>query len=180
MFGFTLTFITPPDIGAVLLPYVNVVLMAAVKFAVAESPVKIPLIVKEEMLLVNVTLSPIFTLPEKVVALVPEIFWLLVENRKVPVPELNVAPLFTIPFWNSNDAFPVLLNDPLFVNNPTMVFVPVALLSLNVPELTIPPLLVKLNELKLSVIPDGMLIRLLTTISPTKVFVFDPENINVL
>ena len=97
----------------------------------------------------------------------------------VPEPVLKVVPLFTIPFWNSNAAFPELLNDPLFVNSPTMVFVPAALLSLNVPEFTMAPLLVKLNELRLSVMPIGMLIRFVTTISPTNVLVDDPENIIV-
>ena len=93
MFGFALTFKIPPDIGILLFAYVSVVLTAALKVAVDERPVNIPLIVNEEMLLVNVTLSPIFTLPEKVVAIVPEIFWLLVENNSVPEPVLNVVPL---------------------------------------------------------------------------------------
>ena len=158
----------------------SVVLTAAVKVAVAESPVNIPLIVKEGILLVNVTLSPIFTLPENVVLLVPEIFWLLVENKRIPDPVLKVVPLLTIPFWNSNAAFPVLVKDRLFVKRPTMRFVPNALLSVNVPEFTIPPLLVKLKELRLNVTPDGMLIRLVTSIFPTDVLVPVPENASVL
>jgi hypothetical protein len=104
----------------------------------------------------------------------------LVENNKVPEPVLNVVPLFTIPFWNSNAAFPVFVKDPLFVNRPTMVFAPPALLSVNVPEFTIPPLLVKLNVLRLNVTPDGMLIRLVTSTFPTDVLVPVPENASVL
>ena len=74
MLGFALTFNIPPNMGILLFPYVSVVLTADVKVAVAESPVNIPLIVNDVMLLVNVTLSPILTLPENVVVLVPEMF----------------------------------------------------------------------------------------------------------
>ena len=76
MLGLTLTSKEPPDIGVLLFPYIRVVLLAAVKLAVAESPVRIPLIVNEAglKLLVRVTLSPILTLPKKVVADDPEIF----------------------------------------------------------------------------------------------------------
>ncbi len=76
MFGLALTSKEPPDIGVLLFPYINVVLFAAVKVAVAERPVRIPLIVNEAglKLLVSVTLSPILTLPENVVAVDPEIF----------------------------------------------------------------------------------------------------------
>ena len=104
----------------------------------------------------------------------------MVENKKVPFPELNDGPLFMIPFWNSNAAFPELLKVPTLVNRPTMRFVPKGLLSVNVPETTMPPLLVKLNVLKLKVIPIGMLIRLVTSIFPTDVLVPVPENASVL
>ena len=84
--------------GVLLFPYVSPEFTAATKFAVAERPVKIPLIVKDERLFVNVTLSPIDTLPAKVVADVPEIDWLLVVNEYVPVPVTVIVPLLTMPF----------------------------------------------------------------------------------
>ena len=67
------TFNIPPAIGSVLLPYDKTEFKFALYEAVAESPVRTPLIVRAESEFDSSTLSPIETLPPKIIAEVPEI-----------------------------------------------------------------------------------------------------------
>ena len=80
----------------------------------------------------NVTVWPvpgsIISRPLKVTGLVPDIFWLLVVNELVPVPEVNV-PLLVKPPWNSISSLISLLQTPLIVTKPLNTFVPVVLSS---------------------------------------------------
>ena len=106
--------------------------------------------------LLNVTSEAVTTGPVKVIGLVPETVWVLVENVIVPVPGAVIVPLLVRPPLNSSGAFPVFVNVPALVNSPVKMFVPVTLASLKValfvnvdnavkfpePSVKVPPLVI--------------------------------------